>query len=205
MSTRSGSRWPLALLLAMAPSVACATGGPPTAAATPDTVTIHRCVDGKGHVTLQDEACPSGSQDTVLQMQRPKDAPPPPTVAVTPPPVAPAPAPSPPPPALIPPPAMYRCTSYDGIERYSESYDPNPRCEPLGLYYPPAYLTPESARMCRWVEDSCVRLSDDAACDVWRQRKVKAQSDLLRAFSDTVAYRRSELQRINQILSESCP
>lgn len=204
MRTGPRSRWLLALLLAVAPALSGATASVPAAA--PDTVTIHRCVDGKGHVTLQDGPCPAGSRDTLLQMLRPKD-PPPPRAAPA---VKPTPAESPPPPparppAPTPPPAMYRCTSYDGIERFSESYDPNPRCEPLGLYYPPAYLTPESARMCRWVEDSCVRLSDAAACDVWRQRKVKAQSDLLRAFSDTAAYRRSELERINQILDESCP
>ena len=35
---------------------------------------------------------------------------------------------------LIPPPPMYHCISYDGIERLQRKYDPNPRCEPLVLY-----------------------------------------------------------------------
>ena len=99
---------------------------------------------------------------------------------------------------------MFVCTTYDGIERYSESYDPNPRCEPLGLYYPPAYVTPENARMCRWVEDSCVKLSDEAACAVWEQRRKDAESAARRAFSDTAAYRKSELSRITQIVNDSC-
>jgi hypothetical protein len=141
-------------------------------------------------------------------MLRPSD-PPPKRVAETAPapkPVAPEPEPAAPPAReLIPPPPMYLCTSYDGIERYSESYDPNPRCEPMVLYYPyPNQLTPAQAQSCRWVEDSCVRLSDGAACERWRAKQPEAASLLQRAFSDTVQYRRSELARINQILDESC-
>jgi hypothetical protein len=183
-------------------------GALPAAVNKPDksaepTVTIHRCVDAKGMVTLQDDACPTGSQDSAKVMQRPKDTP----ALPPPPPALPAPEPEPifePAPAPIPPPDMFVCTSYDGIERYSESYDPNPRCEPLGLYYPPAYVTPENARMCRWVEDSCVKLSDEAACAVWEKKRKDAESAARRAFSDTAAYRKSELARITQIVNDSC-
>jgi len=176
-----------------------------TVPAADGTVTIHRCVDGKGRVTLQDDPCPAGSQGSTRQMQRPKDPAPRPA-----PPVEKMPEPSPeryfdePAYPLIPPPPMYRCTSYDGIVRESESYDPNPRCEPLGLYYPPGRLTAEQARSCRWVEDSCVRQSDEAACKVWKKRQIAAKSKALHAFSDTAAYWKSELERINQILDESC-
>ena len=111
-----------------------------------------------------------------------------------------------PPPELIPPPPMYRCISYDGNERFSESYDPNPRCEPIVLYYPyPNELTPAQRLACRWVEDSCVRLSDRAACERWKAMRVEAKSAVLRAFSDTAEYRKSELERLNQIVDESCP
>ena len=174
-------------------------------AATPkstDTVTVYRCVDGKGHVTLQDDPCPAGARSTSRQMQRPKDAPPRPIA-----PRQPEPAPVPPPrpaPPLIPPPPMYHCTSYDGIERFSEQYDPNPRCEPLGLYYSPNQLSPELRQTCRWVEDSCVRLSDESACAVWRKRYPEAKSAALHAFSNTAAYRKSEVERIGRILRESC-
>ena len=193
----------LLLLAALAfASVLPAAVNNPGKAAEP-TVTIHRCVDGKGQVTLQDDACPVGSQDAAKVMQRPKDAP----TTSPPPPALPAAEPEPifeSAPARIRPPDMFVCTTYDGIERYSESYDPNPRCEPLGLYYPPAYVTPENARMCRWVEDSCVKLSDEAACAVWEQRRKDAESAARRAFSDTAAYRKSELSRITQIVNDSC-
>ena len=182
---------------------------PIAATAADDTVTVHRCVDGKGRVTLQDNACPAGSHDNTRTMQRPKDPAPRPAPAAAPP-VEPAPAPSPPYDyepgyALIPPPPMFRCTSYDGIVRESESYDPNPRCEPLGLYYPPGQLTGEQARACRWVEDSCVRLDNEATCTVWRKRHAEAKSKALHAFSNSAAYWKSELARISQILGESCP
>ena len=193
--------WRLSLLVALAFTSALPAADSKPAA---PTVTIHRCVDAKGHVTLQDDACPAGSQDSARVMERPKDLP-----ASMP---APAPEPVfepepdwPPPPPRPPPPDMFVCTSYDGIERYSESYDPNPRCEPYVLYYPYFNpLTPTQALTCRWVQDSCVQLSDDRACAVWEQKRKDAESDVRRAFSDTAAYRKSELARINRIVEQSC-
>ena len=171
-------------------------------------VVLHRCTDAKGKVTWQDDACPPGSEDVVREMIRPQD---PPRRARKPAAAAPVVVAPPPEPAaarreLLPPPALYRCTSYDGDERFSESYDPNPRCEPIVVYYPyPNYVNPTQGLSCRWVEDSCVRLSDRAACERFRTQKVEAASLLQRAFSDTLEYRRSELARLTQIVEESCP
>lgn len=172
------------------------------------TVVVHRCTDARGHVTLQDDPCPKGNRDEAREMTRPKDPPPGTRRALPAPVLVDAPDTPPPRPArvFIPPPAMYQCTTYDGDSRYSESYDPNPRCEPLVLYYPyPNNLTPAQALGCRWVEDSCVRLSDRAACDRWKQMRKDAVSEATRAFSDTAQYRKSELARISQIVDESCP
>lgn len=172
------------------------------------TVTVRRCTDARGQVTLQDDPCPAGSREQTREMTRPKDPPksaqPTPVIAPLPPPVVQQQFYEPP--QLIPPPPMYRCVSYDGIERFSESYDPNPRCEPIVLYYPyPNELTPTQKLACRWVEDSCVRLSDRAACARWKSMRVEAKSAVLHAFSDTAAYRKSELERLTQIVQESCP
>jgi len=170
------------------------------------TVVLHRCTDAKGKVTWQDDACPAGSEDVVREMIRPQDPPKRARSKPAPAPVLVAPEPEPaPPPRVLPPPAIYQCTSYDGKERFSESYDPNPRCEPIVVYYPyPNYVNPTQGLSCRWVEDSCVRLSDRAACEHFRSKKVEAASLLQRAFSDTQAYRRSELARLTQIVAESC-
>ncbi len=191
----------LALLLFLSPGCVSAA----------DPVTVYRCTDAKGAVSLQDDPCPKGAVQSTRQMQRPVDAP---ARSAAPAPTKPAASPAAalaPPPDDVrpdfapPPPPLYRCTSYDGITRDSEVYDPNPRCEPLALYYPDArYLTPEQAGLCRWVQDSCVRLSDAAACERFKQKKQEAGSAALHAFSDTAAYRKSELERLTQIVEESC-
>ena len=192
---------------ATAPATTASAAVVPARKPSAGTVTVHRCVDVRGHVTLQDEPCPKGIRDEARQMLRPTD----PAPGQRPRPVAPATLAMDEPLAsprreLIPPPPMYRCTSYDGNERFSESYDPNPRCEPLVIYYPyPNNLTPAQALSCRWVEDSCVRLSDEASCDRWKVMRKDAASNLLRSFSDTSTYRKSELSRITQIVDESCP
>lgn len=177
------------------------------AMAAENTITLYRCTDTKGSISLQDEPCPKGTQQSVLQRQRPQEplsAKKPTQVEIDRKPEA-ALVRSEPERETIPPPALYRCTSYDGIERYSEQYDPNPRCEPLVLYFPePRHLTPQQAGACRWVEDSCVRLSDEATCAIWKTKKKEAASALLHAFSDTAAYRKSELERATQIVDESC-
>ena len=199
----------LAIAVGLAVVADARSASAPAGKAKPEaTVQLHRCTDARGTVTWQDDSCPAGSKDELRQMLRPSD-PPPKRPAATPPVPqanAPEPAPAAPPRELIPPPPMYLCTSYDAIQRYSESYDPNPRCEPMVLYYPyPNNLTPAQALSCRWVEDSCVRLSDQAACERWRAKQAEAASLLQRAFTDTLQYRRSELARINQIIEESCP
>ena len=196
-----------ALAAAPAPAAKPAASPAKPADANAARVTVHRCTDARGQVTLQGDPCPPGSREQTREMTRPKD---PPKSALPAPVILPFPAvedaPYQPPAELIPPPPMYRCVSYDGIARCSESYDPNPRCEPIVLYYPyPNELTPTQKLACRWVEDSCVRLSDRAACARFKTQRVEAKSAVLHAFSDTAAYRKSELERLNQIVDESCP
>ncbi len=171
-------------------------------------VTVYRCVDAKGKVSLQDSPCAKTSQQETREMLRPKDppvarksavakpAPPPPEVSVEPYPVIYAP----------PPPDLYQCTNYEGKVRDSENYDPNPRCEPLwALGYQEKYLPIEQrGKLCRWIEDSCVRYEGKALCDRWKSKQKQAQSDVRYAFSDTLAYRKSELARITQIVQTSC-
>jgi hypothetical protein len=84
-------------------------------------------------------------------------------------------------------------------------YDPNPRCEPLVLYHPePQRLPRNYQRSCQWVQDSCVRLSDAAACERWRARRKVAASNALHGDYKSQPYRDSELARITGILREHC-
>jgi hypothetical protein len=168
-------------------------------------ITIYRCVDAKGGVTLQDKPCAKDTRQQSLEMVRPKDAPPRKLARVPEPPPLPEPEPWELLPPRYPPPPMYVCTSYDGIVRESEVYDPNPRCEPLVLYHPEAErLHPAYQNSCRWVEDSCVRVSDEEACDRWRKKRKVAASEALHADSTSQPYRDSELERIEQILESHC-
>ncbi|GAB2668096.1 DUF4124 domain-containing protein [Arenimonas aestuarii] len=164
-------------------------------------ITVYRCTDDQGRVMLQDEPCPPGQVQQQRSMAQPKDPPPRPA------PPAPAPAPAPaetprePTPVFFAPPPLYQCTSYDGDIRFSENYDPNPRCVPLAVL---GYDAGAYGAVCRWVEDSCVRLDDASACDQFKKMLGQAKSDALHAFSDTAAYRKSEVERLTQIVRESC-
>jgi hypothetical protein len=174
-----------------------------------DKVTVYRCIDAKGKISLQDSPCLKTSKQETREMLRPKDSPPvkktivskPNVVAIT----------EPMPmvqnsPVFFPPPDLYQCTNYEGKTRDSENYDPNPRCEPLWvLGYREEYLPIEQrGNRCQWVQDSCVRYEGRALCDRWKQKQKQAQSDLRYAFSDTSAFRKSDLARITQIVRNSC-
>ncbi|MGH8108933.1 MAG: DUF4124 domain-containing protein [Arenimonas sp.] len=203
MNHRRRNRFPISLGL-----FALVSAGLSLAASTPvksDKVTVYRCVDTKGKVSLQDSPCVMTSQQETREMLRPTDAPPskkmpaPPPAPVTP--IVQQYVPDP-----MPPPVLYQCTNYEGKVRDSEVYDPNPRCEPLWvLGYNEAYLPiEERGKRCRWIEDSCVRYEGRALCERWRKKKKQAESDFKYAFSDTMAYRKSELARITQIVRNSC-
>ena len=111
-----------ALLLA-----ACA--GSAVAPCAADEVTVYRCIDAKGQVTLGDVPCSKGSQEQVRAMQRPKDGTPLAVAA----PVPDAPAQAAPPQVVVmrAPQPMYECVTHDGQRYTSETGDGNPRWVPL--------------------------------------------------------------------------
>lgn len=176
-----------------------------TTPAKSDNVRIYRCVDAKGKISLQDSPCAKSSQQETRDLLRPKDGPPVTKQAAPVKNVEPAPESYDMPP-LIPPPVLFQCTNYEGKVRDSEIYDTNPRCEPLWvLGYREKDLPPERrGKLCRWVEDSCVRYEGRALCERWKVKLKQAESDVRYAFSDTMAYKKSELARINQIVRTSC-
>lgn len=92
-------------------------------------LTVYRCVDADGGVTIGDVPCAEGSDAQVRQMQRPQDGEPlarPEPVADTP--------PTPPAPQVViarAPQHMYECVTPDGERYTSETGDGNPRWVPL--------------------------------------------------------------------------
>lgn len=109
-------------------------GALPAAASADGPVTVYRCVDSRGQVTLADAPCEGAAQQQVRQMQRPQDAPAAQATAVASPvPLAPAPATAPPAHLAFvrPPQPMYECVTPDGDRYDSETGDGNPRWVPL--------------------------------------------------------------------------
>ena len=115
--------------------------------ARPEQVTIYRCTDAGGALTLRDTPCKRGEQQQAIEMQRPKD--PPPRPAAKP---APAPAAAPAPEKIVThvvvlerPAPVYECTTADGETYTSDNPAGNPRWVPLWtLGYParPPYAYP---------------------------------------------------------------
>ena len=157
-----------------------------------DEVTIYRCVDPVGKVSLQDRPCPTGARQEVREMQRPQDPPPQsPPVAATP-----TPAPQATEVRIVhvrAPQPLYECTNADTGETYlSQTGIPESRYVPfwtLGYGDPFAHVggrppTPSPAPRTGgrlphgrfayppvvYVEDTCIRLPQDEICRRMHER-----------------------------------
>lgn len=100
-------------------------------------VTIYRCTDAQGELTLRDTPCRKGERQQTREMLRPVDPPPHRAVVRS----APAVAPATPAPARVvvvtPPRPLYECVTPDGARYTSDSDAGNPRWVPLWtLGYP---------------------------------------------------------------------
>jgi len=116
------------------------SAGTVPAAPAADAVTIYRCTDTAGHLTLRDTPCAKNQKQQTRNMVRPKDAPP-----------APRSAPVRVRPVYVPqsseqtvyhaaPKPMFECATSDGTTYTSDTGDGNPRWVPLWtLGYPLAF------------------------------------------------------------------
>jgi hypothetical protein len=109
---------------------------PTSPAASP--VTIYRCTDAKGYLTLRDSPCNKGERQETRSMLRPKDAPLRPQSS---PPQALASVTTPPPQIIIvnTPRTLYECVSPDNTRYLSDTPEGNARWVPL---WPHAYPQP---------------------------------------------------------------
>lgn len=103
-------------------------------------ITVYRCTDAAGRVSLRDTPCPRGQRQSTREMLRPKDPAPSATPAIRPstPPLSSTPVP----PSVVVvrmPEPVYECVTPDG-ERYTSSNpDGNPRWVPLWTLGYPVY------------------------------------------------------------------
>ena len=117
-----------------------ASVGVPSASAAE--VTIYRCTDAKGQLTLRDTPCRKDEKQQTREMLRPQD-PPPRAVIKT------APRSTPERTTgetrvvmVTPPRPMYECTSPDGERYYAENAEGNPRWVPLWTLGFPVWQAP---------------------------------------------------------------
>jgi hypothetical protein len=171
-------------------------------ATVPSAVTVYRCVDAKGKISLQDVPCSNSNEQEVRKMARPKDAPPNKTSTNNMP--LPAPQIAPSYPVQLnspsrPAPDLYKCTDFDGKVRESETYDPRPRCVPLWVQ---GYQSPSN--VCSWVEDSCLRYEGKQLCDRWKAKQKQAVLNADRPSAENTDFKKAEAARLTQIVKDSC-
>ncbi|MEO7477608.1 MAG: DUF4124 domain-containing protein [Lysobacteraceae bacterium] len=178
-------------------------------AAHADDVTIYRCVDPAGKVSLQDSRCPTNTRQQVREMQRPQDPPPrPPQIAATP-------TPAPPPTEIRivhvhDPQPLYECRNPDTGETYlSQTGVPEGRYVPfwtlgygdpfanVGASTPARSSVPRTGRLphgsfaypaMMYVQDTCVRLPQAEIC-----RRMHARDDAL----GTLIFNAQPVERAN--------
>ena len=164
----------LLLMLLMALVMASPVAAPRAQAAEPadnpaaSPVTIYRCTDAKGYLTLRDVPCNKGERQETRSMLRPKDAPLRP-LPLSPPPLASAIAP---PPQIIivnTPRPLYECVGPDNTRYLSDTSEGHARWVPLWPHaYPQPYPYPgqvtryEPGRLNVHVDDGRVSGSYDS-------------------------------------------
>ena len=200
------------------------------ARAAEDDVTIYRCTDAKGHLTLRDTPCTKGQQQETRTMLRPKDAPmrlparaperayvperEPPHVVV-----------------MNPPRPLYECVTPDGDLYTSETPEGHPRWVPLwtlGYPYTPGMIGNAGLAVTRglsiqsgrtvllqppsgleygagtWIQDVCHALPPEEVC----ARLVDRRDEIRRRFFNAMPSERDVLRveerGINARLNTDC-
>lgn len=197
----------------------------------PATVTVYRCTDARGRVSLQDAPCAKGQAQQARDMQRPVDAPPA-SVVVPPPAISAAPALASPPDTrtvyLAPPRPMYECITPEGRRYTSDDGRGNPRWVPLWtlgypavrpksilgdnighpdrVMHPPPHdvIWPVATGGGTWVRDDCVMLPPREACARLRDRRADLRTRFFNAQEKERDALRSEERDINLRLDNDC-
>ncbi len=204
--------------LTLLPASAWAAAPPPS-----DNVRIYRCVGANGAVSLQDAPCKGDHRQQVLDMVRPKDAPPSATTStsITPPPVIEREV------RVVtvhPAQPMYECVSPEGERYTSDTSEGNPRWVPtwgIGYMHPhhghgPRPPRPPGAGGVPWrpgiavptgsilVRDPCHALPAQEVCARLKDRRW----ELIRRYNSALQSERKTLVReqrsIEARLNQDC-
>lgn len=192
------------------------------------TVTVYRCTDAAGKVSLQDAPCAKGQAQQAREMLRPVDAPASPTAPAKPHAAAPAPQAEPRTVYLAPPRPLYECVTPEGKRYTSDDGRGNPRWVPLWtLGYP--VVRPRSVlgdnighpeRVMRpphrdiswpvatgggsWIRDDCTMLPPVEACARLRDRRSTLRTRFFNAQEKERDLLREEERALNARLDNDC-
>jgi len=206
----------------------CALALAPAGRAVEGDVTIYRCTDAKGHLTLRDTPCGKGQQQETRTMVRPRDgvpfAPDAPVVERTP-------APEPYPVVLAPPRPLYECVTPDGDLYVSDTNEGHPRWVPLWTLGYPYVSGISSAGMAvgggsmvveggrpalsqysaayaygagTWIRDECHELPPQETCARLTDRRDEIRRRFFNAMPSERDVLRVEERSINARLDNDC-
>jgi len=193
-------------------------------------VTIYRCTDPTGALTVQNMPCPKGMQQQKKLITAPAAVPFAPGGAIrTPPtrstpalqsraaapaiasapfaaaaPAAPAPAPaSTSSTSTLPPPPLFECTTHDNGRYFTEDREPATRCLPLQTTNLAGGPATGDGSACEVVTDRCAPVPDKSLCEAWRKRAEQAESTW--RFSDDAqsTERKQRYEQMRRVFDES--
>lgn len=169
-------------------------------------MTIYRCVDPSGAVTLQNDVpCPKGSQQSVRKISvlpAPAAAAPAPVArpaAVTaPPPVTPAAA------AVVrsAPPPLFQCRSWDDRDYLGDTAEPPATCAPVQAMGIDGTTQSAAGTSCEMRQDACVAVPAEQLCSRWKKR-VDETGFRWKFGGGRNDERKAEFDRITKIYRES--
>jgi hypothetical protein len=163
----------LVLLALLAPVAAAAAPQAASGGKVDDGVTVYRCTDAQGRLSLRDSPCLPGERQEVRSMLRPKDAPPRPVIAAPPPREPPLPQATTQVVMLQPSRPLYECVTPDNARYLSDSSEGNPRLVPMWVTDGPAiqaYREYQPGQLQVRVDDG--RVSGGYTSGSWRDRIV---------------------------------
>lgn len=146
-------------------------------------ITIYRCVDPSGAVTLQNDVpCPKGSQQSIRNVGVLPTLPaPPPAVAAT------ATKPKPPVPvrtdtAVVaapivrnPPPSLFQCRTWDENDYYGDTAEPPATCVPVESIGIDGSSELAAGSTCEMRRDACTPIPTEQLCASWKKRMDEAE------------------------------
>lgn len=203
-----------ALILVLVLVFAAVLIGDATAA---NKVVIYRCTASDGALTIQNNVpCPKGTKQEKRVLAPPPAAPAyvPPSVSVPAPSRATAIAsatPAPPAPIVptiadvdrLPPPALFRCNTFDNDSYLTDTGTPAPRCVRLNTTGINGSPDMGAGEACQMVTDQCERIADGTICAGWIERRKQFEAAWKFGRGADAEANKLEYERVDRLVRES--